>query len=145
MTSYADFIQTKLRMHTDCGFDAEASPQLYPFQREIVEWSLKRGRAAMFADCGLGKTPMQLDWAKQIAERTGGDVLILAPLTVSAQTQREGEKFHVPVTIARTAGDIRPGVNVANDRGELGEDVKQVGADHGASFWVRASVRLTCK
>jgi hypothetical protein len=114
VTSYADFIQTKLRMHTDCGFEAESSDRLYPFQREIVEWSLKRGRAAMFADCGLGKTPMQLEWARHIVERTGGDALILAPLAVSAQTKREGEKFNVDVNVCRTADDISPGVNVAN-------------------------------
>lgn len=114
MSAYADFIQTKLMMHTDCGFDAPASTQLYPFQREIVEWSLRKGRGAIFADCGLGKTPMQLEWAQQIADHTGGDVLILAPLAVSAQTKREGEKFHVEVTVCRTDDDIRPGVNVAN-------------------------------
>jgi len=114
MSSYADFIQTKLMLHTDCGFDAQASEQLYPFQREIVEWSLRRGRGAIFADCGLGKTPMQLEWASQIVARTGGDVLILAPLAVSAQTKREGEKFNVDVTVCRVADDIRPGVNVAN-------------------------------
>jgi hypothetical protein len=114
VSGYADFIQTKLMRHTDCGFEAQASDQLYPFQREIVEWSLARGRGAIFADCGLGKTPMQLEWAQQIVDRTNGDVLILAPLAVSAQTKREGEKFHVPVNVCRTAADIVPGVNVAN-------------------------------
>ena len=114
MTAYADFIQTKLMMHTDCGFDATASDQLYPFQRDIVEWAARKGRAAIFADCGLGKTPMQLEWSRLIVDQTGGDVLILAPLAVATQTQREGEKFHVDVTVCRTADDIRPGVNVAN-------------------------------
>lgn len=112
--AYADFIRSKMSERGDVGFDADPASFLYPFQRDIVRWALRRGRAAVFADCGLGKTPMQLEWAQQIHARTGGDVLILAPLAVSAQTQREGAKFDVDVTVARDADDIRSGVNVAN-------------------------------
>lgn len=114
MIDYVDFIQTKLNLNTNCGFEADASEMLYPFQREIVEWALLKGRGAIFADCGLGKTPMQLEWARQVVERTNGNVLILAPLAVSSQTKREGVKFHVDVNVCRTGADIRPGVNVAN-------------------------------
>ena len=64
---------------------------LFDFQRDIVRWALRRGRAAIFADCGLGKTPMQLEWARHIP----GRVLILAPLAVSAQTVREAAKFGI--------------------------------------------------
>jgi hypothetical protein len=70
---------------------------LFDFQRDIVSWALRRGRAAVFADCGLGKTPMQLEWA----HRVPGRVLILAPLAVSGQTAREGKKFGIDVTIAK--------------------------------------------
>ena len=112
--TYAEFIASKLRASTDVGFESESSDLLYPFQREIVEWSLRKGRAAMFADCGLGKTPMQLDWAQKVAERANGKVLILAPLAVSSQTAREGEKFDVPVTVCRDGDDVRPGVNITN-------------------------------
>ena len=66
-------------------------PMLFPFQSDIVRWALKRGRAAIFADCGMGKTPMQLSWAEQIP----GKVLILAPLAVAQQTVREGKKFGI--------------------------------------------------
>jgi len=88
--------------------------QLFPFQWDIVQWSLHRGRAAIFADCGLGKTPMQLEWAHQVVVHTGGRVIILAPLAVAAQTQREGDKFGIPVTTCRTAADLRDGINILN-------------------------------
>lgn len=71
----------------------ELSPMLFPFQSDIVKWALRRGRAAIFADCGMGKTAMQLEWAKHIP----GRVLIAAPLAVSTQTVREGVKFGVDV------------------------------------------------
>jgi superfamily II DNA or RNA helicase len=115
VTSYADFIEKKLRNDPETGFEPlEISDALYPFQRDLTEWSLRRGRAAIFADCGLGKTPMQLEWAHRVCQETRGDVLILAPLAVSAQTAREGDKFSVPVTVCREPGDIRAGVNITN-------------------------------
>lgn len=113
--SYAEFIAAKLGEVPDRGFAANGiSEQLYPFQRDIVEWSVLKGRAAIFADCGLGKTPMQLEWARLMHDHTGGNVLILAPLAVAAQTVREGDKFGIPVTVCREAHDVRPGVNIAN-------------------------------
>lgn len=112
--AYADFVSGKLRSAQDGGFDSAVSDALYPFQREITRWALRKGRAAIFADCGLGKTPMQLEWAQRIHKRTVGNVLILAPLAVGAQTTREGEKFHVNVTQCREASHVRPGVNVTN-------------------------------
>lgn len=113
--SYAEFIATKLGRDHGNGFDPPVlSPLLYPFQRDVVAWALQRGRSAIFADCGLGKTPMQLEWAHRVHEHTGQDVLILAPLAVAAQTQREGAKFGIEVKIARDLADVRQGVNVAN-------------------------------
>jgi superfamily II DNA or RNA helicase len=110
--SYADFLHTKRSRDLQAGFEPteDLLPGLFPFQRQIVELALRRGRMALFADCGLGKTPMQLAWAREIP----GDVLIVAPLAVSAQTQREGEKFGVPVTVCKEASDVRPGVNITN-------------------------------
>lgn len=78
-------------------------PMLFPFQSDIVRWALKRGRAAIFADCGMGKTPMQLSWAEQIP----GKVLILAPLAVAQQTVREGKKFGIDLEYSRTPCDAR--------------------------------------
>lgn len=113
--SYEEFVAAKLARDADHGFPVDAvSDRLYPFQREIVGWATGKGRAAIFADCGLGKTPMQLEWARLIREHTDGNVLILAPLAVGAQTAREGRKFDVDVTVCREASDVRPGANVTN-------------------------------
>lgn len=87
---------------------------LFDFQRDIVAWALKRGRAALFEDCGLGKTPQQLEWARVVAEHTGGNVLILAPLAVAAQTVREGQKFGITVRQARRQADAQPGITITN-------------------------------
>lgn len=116
-TGYRDFLADKRLKVQNVGFALDPdriNPQLFGFQKAIVLWALRRGRAAIFADCGLGKTPMQLEWARHVAEHTGGDILILAPLAVSQQTVREGEKFGVPVTICRTQADVRPGLNITN-------------------------------
>lgn len=92
----------------------ELNPKHYRFQKDIVRWALAKGRAAVFADCGLGKTPIQLEWASQIIKTQGGMVLILAPLAVASQTAAEGVKFGVPVTVCQSAEDLRPGVNITN-------------------------------
>ncbi len=65
----------------------------------IVEWACKRGKAAIFADTGLGKTLMQLEWAKQVATHTLKPVLLLAPLAVGKQTDREAEKFDIDASV----------------------------------------------
>ena len=112
---YRAFLASKREIATAVGFDAGViSDRLFPFQRDIVRWACARGRAAIFADCGLGKTPMQLEWARLVNEHTRRPVLILAPLAVSSQTQREGEKFAIGVTSCRIAADVRDGINVTN-------------------------------
>lgn len=118
MTDYEQFIEQRSlkSIHVDSiQLSADdLNPALYPFQRDIVRWALAKGRAAIFADCGLGKTPMQLEWANQIIKARGGSVLILAPLTVSTQTVMEGGKFGVHVTLCESAEDIQPGVCITN-------------------------------
>ena len=100
--SYADFVGSKSHVSTVDSIPADDLPSwLYPFQRSLVRWALDRGRAAIFADCGLGKTPMQLAWANRVAAHTGGRVLILAPLAVTSQTISEGEKFGIEVEKSR--------------------------------------------
>lgn len=90
--NYEDFIDQKRFTDPATGIDPGAiSDKLFPFQADIVRWALRRGRAAIFADCGMGKTAMQLEWARQVP----GRVLIAAPLAVSTQTVREGAKFGV--------------------------------------------------
>jgi DNA modification methylase len=100
--SYGEFLATKARQTEAVGFEAAGlSEHLFPFQRDVVRWALRRGRAAIFADCGLGKTLMQLDWAQKVAAHTGGRVLILTPLAVAAQTQREASKFGIRAAVSR--------------------------------------------
>lgn len=113
--NYTEFLNTKQVTVPSAGFEpGEVSPMLYPFQASIVRWALRRGKAALFEDCGLGKTPQQLEWARQVHLHTGGNVLILAPLAVANQTKREGEKFGVAVNVCETQADVAPGVNITN-------------------------------
>ena len=116
--SYENFIASKAITTASSGITVpaeELNPMLFDFQRDIVRWALAKGRAAIFADCGDGKTAMQLEWAEQIRRRTGGKVLIVAPLAVSAQTQREGEKFGVSVKICAAQQDVTAdSVNITN-------------------------------
>jgi len=101
-TDYQSFLERKQQVGADHGFDPVwMPPSLFPFQVALVEWACRKGRAAIFADCGLGKTPMQLTWAENVARKTGGRVLILAPLAVAFQTVKEGEKFGIEVTHRR--------------------------------------------
>ena len=101
---YEEFIAAKDRKFGGVGFEPGAlNSMLFDFQGDITRWAIRKGRAAIFADCGLGKTPIQLEWAKLVSENTGGNVIIFAPLAVSQQTQREGEKFGIPVTLCKTS------------------------------------------
>ena len=115
---YTEFINAKAAtaIHNDSiQVDAEQlNPLLYPFQRDIVRWALAKGRAAIFADCGLGKTAMQLEWSVRVCLERGGSVLILAPLSVSSQTVAEGMKFGIPVKLCESAEDVVPGINITN-------------------------------
>ena len=97
-TEYKEFLQTKQKSHVLSGFDVdlkELNKSMFDFQKFIVKRALKAGKYAIFADCGLGKTLMQLEWAKQVNKHTNKPVLILAPLAVSGQTIKEGAKFHI--------------------------------------------------
>lgn len=94
--NYRDFITNKSQIGGDFGFEPEWMPDfLFPFQRHLVQWACRKGRAALLCDCGLGKTPMQLVWAENIRRKTGKSVLIFTPLAVSHQTVREGDKFGI--------------------------------------------------
>ena len=105
--SYQEFLESKMQLNTFEGFKPiEINPMLFDFQAAIVQWACRKGRACIFADCGLGKSPMQLEWARQVVNHTGGDVLIVAPLAVAQQTQGEGVKFGVDVKVCREQGGI---------------------------------------
>lgn len=104
VSDYSDFIAAKLTLHEPVGFAPGILPEsLFDFQAAIVDWAVRRGRAAIFADTGLGKTAMQLAWADQVATHTGKPVLILAPLCVAQQTVREADRLGIEgVRYART-------------------------------------------
>ncbi len=94
--NYAEFIERKSQLGSMSGFDPLWMPDfLFDFQQSLVEWSLRKGRAAIFADCGLGKTAMQLVWADNVVRKSNRPVLILTPLAVSHQTLAEAEKFGI--------------------------------------------------
>jgi hypothetical protein len=112
--SYDAFIEGKKQMGGEFGFAPTFMPEfLFPFQQSLVDWSLRKGRAAVFADCGLGKTPMQLVWAQNVVEKTNKPVLVLTPLSVGSQTVREGEKFGIACAQSRD-GTIAGKITVTN-------------------------------
>lgn len=126
---YTSFVDSKLRAHQSHGFEADVSHfELFPHQKALTKWACRKGRSAIFADTGLGKTRMQLAWAKSVYDYTGNDVLILAPLAVAEQTRLEGESIGITVTHARSESDCLPGVNITNyDRLHL-FDTRRFGA-----------------
>lgn len=115
--NYIDFLKNKIRQTPALGFDVPRSAinsKLFDFQADITKWAIKQGAAALFEDCGLGKTPQQLEWARQIHEYTDKNILIVAPLAVSMQTKREGHKFGIDVKICRNQDDVGKGINITN-------------------------------
>lgn len=99
---YKTFLHGKTQFGADAGFEPVFMPDfLFDFQRKLVDWAVRKGRAAIFADCGLGKTPMQLVWAQNVHKHTGKRVLILTPLAVGQQTVREAHKFQMDAEQSR--------------------------------------------
>jgi len=112
---YQDFLIEKTHDRTFSGFDPVYMPDfLFPHQSALVEWAIKKGKAAIFADCGMGKTPIALVWAKNVIDKHGGRVLILTPLAVAAQFVMEGKKFGIEVTRADPDNLPDTGIVVAN-------------------------------
>jgi hypothetical protein len=111
---YHEFLHSKTQVGADTGFEPVHIPDfLFDFQRSLVEWAVRKGRAAIFADCGLGKTAMQLVWAENVLRKTGESVLILTPLAVGAQTVREAHKFGIEAEQSRD-GTFKTGIVVTN-------------------------------
>lgn len=111
--SYADFLAGKTHSGVDAGFEPTFLPDgLFDFQESLATWGIRKGRGGLFADCGLGKTPMQLTWAQNVAIHESRPVLVLTPLAVAAQTVREGEKFGIEV--CRSSGQPKGRITVAN-------------------------------
>lgn len=114
---YEEFIQSKYQEYKSSGFDADIrtfNENMFDWQKAITKWALKKGKCAIFADCGLGKTLLSLEWAKQVNINTNKPVLILAPLAVSTQTVHEGEKFGFVVNLCKMQADVINGINITN-------------------------------
>ena len=114
MTAYQGFLAAKSQLAHPGGFEPTHLPDfLFPFQRHLVEWAVRQGRGGVFADCGLGKTPMELVWAQNVHEHTGKPVLLVTPLAVGFQIAQEAVKFNVEAAISRT-GKVAAPVTITN-------------------------------
>ena len=114
MSDYAAFLERKAQLAAQGGFEPVDLPNhLFDFQRALVEWSVRSGRGAIFADCGMGKTPMSLAWADQVHRHTGRPVLFLTPLAVGFQIVAEADKFGHEAARSRT-GAIGAPIVVTN-------------------------------
>lgn len=116
VVDYKAFIQSKTQLSGEYGFKPFFLPDcLFDFQRELVCWSVHKGRAALFADCGMGKTIMQLVYAQNIVEKTNGRVITFTPLAVGPQTIREAEKFGIEAHLCRDGKiPVKSGIIVTN-------------------------------
>ncbi len=116
--NYYEFLRNKTTQFSSVGLDVkkeELNNTLFEWQKECVLWALKKGRCALFESCGLGKTIQQLEWADQVHKKTGGNILIVAPLGVAVQTAKEeAPKVHIDVNIIRSNDDIKDGINIIN-------------------------------
>jgi SNF2 family DNA or RNA helicase len=111
---YKKYLLEKQQYSNDSGFEANFIPDyLFDFQKHLVEWSIKKGRCALFEDCGLGKTIQQLVWAENIVRKTNKPVLILTPLAVSFQTQNEAKKFGIDCKRS-VDGEIKSKIIITN-------------------------------
>ncbi|MFV9676112.1 MAG: DNA methyltransferase [Methanosarcinales archaeon] len=118
MIDYNEFLQQKRVVIQPAGLSNitknDINPILFDFQRDIVLWALRKGKAAIFAGTGLGKTFIQVEWAKHIHNHTGKNVLILAPLAVTHQTAVEALRLGIDVKVCNTQEDMKEGLNITN-------------------------------
>ena len=112
--NYSEYLESKSQGGADSGFAPVWMPSfLFDFQSAMVDWAVRKGRAAIFADCGLGKTPMGLTWASNVARKTNKPVLYLTPLAVASQTVREAHKFDIDAIHSKD-GSSKGHIVVAN-------------------------------
>jgi hypothetical protein len=115
MDNYRSFLATKAPTIKPVGINAAAMPgHLYDFQQDVTAFCLRQGRAGLFLDTGLGKTAVQLEWCRQSAEASNGRALVLTPLAVAAQFEREAIKFGYEARVIREQSDAGPGINICN-------------------------------
>jgi hypothetical protein len=113
-SGYADFLARRAQLENLGGFEPDSLPDhLFDYQRHLTEWAVRHGRGAIFADCGLGKTPMELAWAEQVNRHTGKPVLILTPLAVGFQIVAEADRFGHDAALSRD-GKVAAKITVTN-------------------------------
>ena len=114
MEGYAAFLQAKAQKNTGHGFEPLTIPDhLFDYQKELTAWSIRQGRSAIFADCGMGKTFMELAWATNVHRKTGKPVLLLTPLAVGRQIVTEGERYGYEASQSRN-GKVSAPITVSN-------------------------------
>lgn len=114
MDEYRQFLERKAQYNKPSGFDPVWMPDfLFSFQQYLTDWALRMGRAGVFADCGLGKSPIALVWAENVLRHTGKPVLMLTPLGVSFQMLSEAHKFDIDASISRD-GSVKSGITITN-------------------------------
>ena len=112
--NYYDYLENKTQLYGNFGIKPKFIPDfLFDFQKELIEWSLLKGKSAIFADCGLGKSPMELVWSQNIVEHTNGNILFLTPLAVTKQMENEAEKFNIHAKRSRD-GKIHSKITITN-------------------------------
>lgn len=115
---YNDFLKTKEIKSVSCGFAFprdRMNPMLFGWQKDVVFWALRKGRCALFEDCGAGKTVQFLQWGTAVVEHTGKPVIVVSPLAVAEQTKREADKFGFEnVKVVREQNQVCLGINVTN-------------------------------
>lgn len=115
MDKYETFLKKKQTVIVPTGFECnDRNPALFGWQNDVVRWALRKGKCAIFSDCGSGKTRMQLWWGQKVHEHENRPVLILAPLAVAQQTRREGNDCGVDVKVVRDQIECVNGLNVTN-------------------------------
>jgi len=114
MSDYQQFLAQKSQLGEDHGFDPIWMPDfLFDFQQTMVEWAIRKGRAALWEDCGLGKSIQELVWGENIVRKTNGRVLLLTPLAVAHQILAEAEKFGIEAHRSYK-GELYSGIIIAN-------------------------------
>lgn len=115
MTTYAEFLTRKAQANDAAGFEPLWIPGwLFGFQQDLTRWAIRMGRGALFADCGLGKAPMALVWAVNVHRHTGGRVIIVAPLGVTRQLEREAAKFGIDAGVSRDGRTAGASITITN-------------------------------
>ena len=111
---YTDFLDRKAQEGSECGFEPVFMPdEAFDFQKSLINWAVNKGRGALFADCGLGKTLMELSWAENVVRKTGGNVLLVTCLAVAAQMIEEAEKFGIGAKRS-SDGTSHKGITITN-------------------------------